>query len=200
MLTNPWPPFVSRPRTRSAPARLRVACAAASGTGSRRSCRTASSWHGLTRPTGRGHACPRRARARGRAGGGRACPSPLALVHGRRGDRPRRPLPCPPLGRDRRLDRGCRGGPRETDPAVRPLQLYSDYTRREVHAVFAPGTPFTPKAGTWGILGIVPVPDRPKDYVFFVTFGRSQGEHTFDEGITEWRCAHVAVAAEDGVR
>ena len=69
--------------------------------------------------------------------------------------------------------------------AVRPLQLYSDYTRREVHAVFAPGTPFTPKAGTWGILGIIPVPDRPKDYVFFVTFGRSQGDHTFDEGITE---------------
>jgi Domain of unknown function (DUF3883)/Domain of unknown function (DUF3427) len=43
---------------------------------------------------------------------------------------------------------------------------------------------FTPQAGTWGLQGFVEVPDRPRDYVFFVTFGRKQADHEFDEGIT----------------
>ena len=70
-------------------------------------------------------------------------------------------------------------------PDTRPLRLYTDYSRREVHDVFAPGTPFYPQTGTWGLHGIIPVPDRPGDFVFFVTFGQSQGEHIFDEGVTE---------------
>jgi hypothetical protein len=65
------------------------------------------------------------------------------------------------------------------------LVLYDDYSREEVHDIFAPDTVFTPQAGTWGLQGVVPIPDRPSDYVFFVTFGQSQGEHVFDEGITE---------------
>ncbi len=28
--------------------------------------------------------------------------------------------------------------------------LYHDYSRQEVHDLFAPGTPFTAQAGTWG--------------------------------------------------
>jgi hypothetical protein len=32
--------------------------------------------------------------------------------------------------------------------------------------------------------GIVDVPDRCGDYVFFVTFGQAQGDHQFDEFIT----------------
>ena len=70
------------------------------------------------------------------------------------------------------------------DATMRPLRLYEAYTRREVHALFAPGTPFTPQAGTWGLAGAVRVPDRPGDYVFFVTFGQRQGEHAFDESVT----------------
>jgi hypothetical protein len=54
-----------------------------------------------------------------------------------------------------------------------------------VHDIFAPDVPFTPQAGTWGLQGIVAIPDRPGDYVFFVTLGQRQGEHVFDEGITE---------------
>jgi hypothetical protein len=65
------------------------------------------------------------------------------------------------------------------------LTLYDEYSRDEVHSIFSPDTEFTPGAGTWGLQGVVPIPDRPDDYVFFVTFGRVQGEHTFDEGITE---------------
>ena len=33
--------------------------------------------------------------------------------------------------------------------------------------------------------GIVAIPSRESDFVFFVTYGQSQGEHVFDEGITE---------------
>jgi hypothetical protein len=65
------------------------------------------------------------------------------------------------------------------------LLLYSDYTRQQVHDIFAPHTPFTPQAGTWGLQGIVAIPKRPGDFVFFVTFGQQQGQHVFDEGITE---------------
>ena len=64
------------------------------------------------------------------------------------------------------------------------LALYEDYSREEVHGIFSPETVFVPQAGTWGLQGVVPIPDRPGDYVFFVTFGQSQGEHRFDEGIT----------------
>jgi hypothetical protein len=65
------------------------------------------------------------------------------------------------------------------------LLLYHDYTRQQVHDIFAPHTPFTPQAGTWGLHGIVAIPKRPGDFVFFVTFGQQQGQHVFDEGITE---------------
>src|SRR5689334_19527828 len=64
------------------------------------------------------------------------------------------------------------------------LELYGDYTRREIHDTFDPESPFTPQRGTWGIRGLVPLPDRPGDFVFLVTYGQSQGEHTFDEGIS----------------
>jgi hypothetical protein len=65
------------------------------------------------------------------------------------------------------------------------LMLYNAFSREDVHAIFSPDTIFTPQAGTWGLQGVVSIPDRPGDYVFFVTFGQSQGEHVFDEGITK---------------
>ena len=76
--------------------------------------------------------------------------------------------------------------------AVTKLELFSDYSREGVHAIFSPETPFTPQAGTWGLHGIVNIPDREKDYVFFVTFGQRQGKHRFyefvtDEGVLSWQ-------------
>lgn len=64
------------------------------------------------------------------------------------------------------------------------LTLYQDYSRGEVHDIFAPHSPFTPQSGTWGLHGIIPIPGRPGDFIFFVTFGQQQGDHIFDEGIT----------------
>jgi hypothetical protein len=65
------------------------------------------------------------------------------------------------------------------------LSLWTDVTREDVHAIFSPETKFTPQAGTWGLQGIVRVPARDGDWVFFVTFGQQQGDHIFDESITE---------------
>jgi len=66
----------------------------------------------------------------------------------------------------------------------RDLVPYADYSREEVHNIFDPDSTFTPQAGTWGLQGIIQIPDRPHDYVFFVTFGQKQAEHQFDEGIS----------------
>lgn len=65
------------------------------------------------------------------------------------------------------------------------LKLHAAYSRQSVHAIFSPDTVFVPQAGTWGLHGIVDVPNRPGDYVFFVTFGQTQGNHQFVESINE---------------
>lgn len=67
---------------------------------------------------------------------------------------------------------------------MRSLELWETYSREEVHDIFSPDTAFTPQAGTWGLQGIVKVPERPGSFVFFVTFGQSQGDFDFDESIT----------------
>ena len=64
------------------------------------------------------------------------------------------------------------------------LELHQSYNRKEIHDIFAPETRFTPQAGTWGLQGIVELSERPGDFVFFVTFGRREGDHDFDEGIS----------------
>jgi hypothetical protein len=71
------------------------------------------------------------------------------------------------------------------DTEVRPLEMYSTYSRCEVRDIFAPDAPCQPQRGAWGLHGIVSIPDRPGDYAFFVTFGQSQAGHDFDESITE---------------
>jgi hypothetical protein len=65
------------------------------------------------------------------------------------------------------------------------LKLYAAYSRQDVHDIFAPDTRFTPSTGLWGLQGIVEIPGKPGDFVFFVTFGQHQAGHTFDEWITE---------------
>jgi len=67
----------------------------------------------------------------------------------------------------------------------RMLIKYEDYNRKEVHDIFAPGTSFYPGAGLWGLRGIVKISNRENSFVFFVTFGRKQADHEFEEYITE---------------
>ncbi|MBI4282137.1 MAG: DUF3427 domain-containing protein [Chloroflexi bacterium] len=65
------------------------------------------------------------------------------------------------------------------------LTLYQDYSRSDIHDIFAPDTPFHSQRGSWGLQGIVSIPDRQGDFVFFVTYGQEQAGHVFDEGVTE---------------
>lgn len=65
------------------------------------------------------------------------------------------------------------------------LKLWDSYTREQVHDIFSPETAFTPQAGTWGLHGIVRVPERPGTQVFLVTFGQKRGSHLFDESVTD---------------
>ena len=65
------------------------------------------------------------------------------------------------------------------------LVLNNEYTREDIHSIFLPYTKYTPQTGSWGLHGIVSIPDRKDDFVFIVTYGQKQGEHTFDEGITD---------------
>ncbi|WP_063802306.1 DUF3427 domain-containing protein [Burkholderia cepacia] len=85
------------------------------------------------------------------------------------------------------------------------LTLWNDYSREDVHAIFSPDTKFTPQAGTWGLQGMVRVPARRGDWVFFVTFGQEQGDHVFDESITEsgvlsWQSQPNQRVADDVIR
>ena len=68
---------------------------------------------------------------------------------------------------------------------MRSLVKYADYTREEISHIFDPGRPFTPQAGTWGLRGMIRVPHRKGDFVFFVTVGKRQAHHVFREHITE---------------
>lgn len=65
------------------------------------------------------------------------------------------------------------------------LRLGNKYNREQVHDIFDLNSPFKSGTGTWGLQGIVKVPNRVKDYVFFVTFGQSQAGHEFKEEITD---------------
>jgi hypothetical protein len=64
------------------------------------------------------------------------------------------------------------------------LELYQLYSREEVCSLFESETIFKAGTGTWGLHGIISLKDRDNDFVFFVSYGREQKEHKFDEGIT----------------
>jgi hypothetical protein len=64
------------------------------------------------------------------------------------------------------------------------LELYFEYNREAVHDMFDPESPYTPQAGTWGLQGPIELPHRPGSWVFFVTFGKKQGDYEFDEAIS----------------
>lgn len=64
------------------------------------------------------------------------------------------------------------------------LELYELYSRNDVQNIFDPDYQFEPSRGTWGLHGVVRIPHKQNDWVFFVTYGQSQSGHEFDEGIT----------------
>ncbi|WP_426332677.1 DUF3427 domain-containing protein [Paenibacillus silvae] len=76
--------------------------------------------------------------------------------------------------------------------ARKPLVRYEKYSRKEVHDIFEPNTKFTPQTGKWGIRGIIPLNETPNDFVLFVTYGKKEAHHIFDEeininGLMNWQ-------------
>ena len=67
---------------------------------------------------------------------------------------------------------------------MKTLRVGNFYNREDVHSIFSSDSVFTPQAGTWGLQGIIKIPRRQGDWIFFVTLGQSQGDHIFDESIT----------------
>jgi Domain of unknown function (DUF3883)/Domain of unknown function (DUF3427) len=65
------------------------------------------------------------------------------------------------------------------------LERFNIYSRKDIHDLFSPYTVFQPQVGTWGLQGIVKVPDRIGDYVFIVTFKKKSGDYQFEESISE---------------
>jgi hypothetical protein len=75
---------------------------------------------------------------------------------------------------------------------MRDLELWQLYTREDIHGLFVPNKPFTPRAGPWGNAGIARIPETERSYVFLVTFGTHQSGHDFvesitDEGVLSWQ-------------
>lgn len=68
---------------------------------------------------------------------------------------------------------------------MKPLAKYQDYTRKDVHDIFDPHSPFRPGCGVWGMHGYIELTHARGNFVFFVTIGMNIGEHSFDEGITD---------------
>ena len=65
------------------------------------------------------------------------------------------------------------------------LILYEQYSRKEVRDALEPTASYTPGAGAWGLQGVINVQGKSEHFVFFVTYGREQSGHSFDEGIDE---------------
>lgn len=65
------------------------------------------------------------------------------------------------------------------------LQLGKQYNREQIHGFFGGGSKFTRSAGTWGIQGMLRTADDSLSWVFFVTQGHKEGDHLFEEGITD---------------
>tara|TARA_Y100001935_G_scaffold91072_1_gene75582 strand:+ start:1774 stop:3048 length:1275 start_codon:yes stop_codon:yes gene_type:complete len=68
---------------------------------------------------------------------------------------------------------------------ARALIKYEDYSRKEVHDIFDPSAKFRLGSGYWGLMGIIQPKTRPKDFVFFVTYGTQYGGHEFNEEVSE---------------
>lgn len=64
------------------------------------------------------------------------------------------------------------------------LVLYQEYSRSSVRDIFTPGTHQPIQEGSWESQEIVPIPDYPGDFVFFVSLGKEKATGGIQEGIS----------------
>lgn len=84
------------------------------------------------------------------------------------------------------------------------LELYQNYSRKDVQKALGPKDTFTESSGSWGLSGIIS--DRPSigDTVLFVTFGERSG-NDYDDAITRdgaliWKSQNRNSANSDLIR
>lgn len=68
---------------------------------------------------------------------------------------------------------------------MRKLIRFEKYSRKDIHDIFSPNDEFKSQGGAWGQSGIIRVPGTKHDYIFLVTYGRTQSGYEFDEDIDE---------------
>ena len=72
------------------------------------------------------------------------------------------------------------------------LVLYQEYSRNSIHEIFAPGSHPPAQTEAWESQEIVPIPNYPGDFVFFVTPGQEKEEQDpsaeiTEEGVLTWQ-------------
>ena len=66
------------------------------------------------------------------------------------------------------------------------LERYKAYSRKDIHDMLEPTAKFTPRAGTWGLQGIVNITGT-KDYVFYVNKDKDPyGDELYTDGNVMW--------------
>ncbi|MDH4091964.1 MAG: DUF3427 domain-containing protein [Cyclobacteriaceae bacterium] len=65
------------------------------------------------------------------------------------------------------------------------LERWKFYSREELHKIFEKEKPYKSGSGKWGLTGIISVPDKKGDFIFFVTLGTVISHHEFKESITQ---------------
>ena len=68
---------------------------------------------------------------------------------------------------------------------MKKLVRFEKYSREDIHDIFSPNTKFVPNTGTWGLQGIIRVPETKSDYIFIVTYKSKQSLKELDENIDE---------------
>lgn len=70
------------------------------------------------------------------------------------------------------------------------LKLHKEYSRKEVHDIFSPTTPFYPQAGQWGMNGVVRISKGIDDFVFFINLDKESKyagrQEIRADGILKW--------------
>lgn len=68
---------------------------------------------------------------------------------------------------------------------MKRLNRFSEYSRKDLFDLFASKGRFSPGAGTWGLQGIIPIPDREGSYLFLVTQNSGDKSYRYGDKITE---------------
>lgn len=82
------------------------------------------------------------------------------------------------------------------------LELYSKYTRKELHEIFSDGTNFRERAGIWGISGVVKPKGTESKYLFFCNINNTNDKVQFigKKGLFRWKSQPEMTPEDDNFK